>query len=114
MLVLAIAVALLPISVGSMLVAAVIEGFTVTPLFTLPIVILSFPRPMSFWREKWFPKLKSKDKSSEVIRMTRDIESVDWKIYSEIGPLVARCMAKKAYQIKLSEYNLILIKIYLL
>jgi len=58
---------------------------------------------MTFWKEKWFPSRKSVDKSFQITRITPDFETVDWKIYSEIGPLIAKSIVKKAYKFKLSK-----------
>jgi hypothetical protein len=110
-----LSVVLLPVSLWNLLVAVIIDGFQLIPIFTLPIFILGFPRPTTFWSEKWFPTRNKKsgsknDNGAGKMKHIVEVESVDWKIYSDIGSLLASSLARKTHKTKFCKYMHILFK----
>ena len=93
-------VAASPISFASLLIASCIEGCTLVPLFTLPIFIPGFLRPVSFWKEKWFPDSAS---SKQITGNQVDGKSLDWTIYAQLAPALARNFVRKVYKARMSK-----------
>ncbi|CAG7834181.1 unnamed protein product [Allacma fusca] len=93
-----VALAGLPVSLASLVTVTMMEGCTLVPVFTLPIFLVAFPRPVSFWKEKWFPYSTS---SKEITRSAVEGKTLDWTIYSQIAPLLTRDLVRKAQKAKL-------------
>lgn len=102
-----LSVTLLPISLLSLTLAVLVDGLQLIPIFTLPIFLLGWPRPISsFWAEPWFPgrtEGRKGGRGGSGVKHVVEVEALDWKIYSEIGPLLATGLSRKAHMTKFGE-----------